>query len=413
MMDDAYSIDRSDDCFVYPNATDKPLSLYMHHFNRTVVIVNQETGDVLSQSFSRFLEGSGEFFSSPRNRMKEDLFFDDPGQKIAFVLEADCDNQKADIREYLSHLESRGVAMGGSIACGIDEKQTEAEELRRTGKNYSGEIGVSFLWDLKNPTTIQAQWAGGEPQPLEQQALKEVGTRPTQVPEMKSIIQRVNQLSGVAKYISWAHEGLETEVEKHNVDINELFDMDSRFGKWVAEEARYHPPFDKDYLYHHPDDLGRIEKTLKYLQGKGLKSEPLAVLISAVAEGAARNMLRIPGDPNDFLIPFAHRMRQFAQKVVEAEPDIATKEHCAKLMYDDFRRLAYAMRNFTPKAVAPEKLGFETMVENKLAREVGTAGTQAELPSPAQKTNQDSAPTGVGTKGRLGLGAVIRNLFGR
>lgn len=42
--DKVYSANRSDDCFFFRNATDKPIEMAFHHYMKQVVIINEETG---------------------------------------------------------------------------------------------------------------------------------------------------------------------------------------------------------------------------------------------------------------------------------------------------------------------------------------------------------------------------------
>jgi hypothetical protein len=335
MTDTHHVIGRSDACNIIANATDKPLTLWMHHFHSRALLVNIQTGDILTQFFSNDSQQDAQqiFNNSVLSQLHQTLFLEETGEKVLFILKT---NYKAPIiNQYIEDLLKLGVTFGGEIVANVKEEHPEYEKF------IYGEIPVGFTLDLSNTSHFNVSYDGdNRGASITQSVMPIVGTQPSNLPDFKALKQQYYQLSGIGSQIAYASDELAQQLIDSPVDLSTLSSLPNYFVNIVQDSIEKAFPFSSNHLYkadYHP----QIINTLNLVQEHGLDILSVSALIGAAAQAQGSQVYRCGFDSPELfdMVEQGQQLFTFAQAFIQARANDDEKAECAKQMQDQFNTM--------------------------------------------------------------------------
>lgn len=260
-------------CRVIPNATDKPLRLWMHHDNAMALIVNKKTGDVCIQSFyNGARSGAQEIYDNDVTRqLQQNIFLEQEGEKVVFLLRTDYTSPK--IEKYLKELEQRNVQLGGELTAKVSQ-------FPNYEKFVGGEVPVGFEIDLKNPREIQVHGPSGHrAEVLTQDILSAVGQAPSTLPDIESQLRTLEKYDRFADLVAQASKKLPAYLDQEALDLSQIGSMTGPLGEAInkaIELIMQRRPFSEPHLY----DDQRLRPTKESRVSRHAVSEMLDFAVS-------------------------------------------------------------------------------------------------------------------------------------
>jgi hypothetical protein len=361
-------IDRSEKCFIIPNASDKPIELWMLHYNSIALIINKKTGDICTQSF---YEGEFRAFdSSSVRKYQQDIFLEQEGEKFVLLFKTNYDSPN--VSSYLSDLESRGIPSVVLTANVKSFPDFQDDRLR------FGEFPIGFRIDLTNPKNIQVLGSDkhfGEV--LTQELLSPTENYPSSLPEISKMVSEWYKYNNAANVISWAHDKLEEAFQENPIDFSRLSNSEGRIGQEVECILRLKKPFSSSYLYNDENGVNRIMETLSFVEKQeGMHPKFVAMLTGKAASEAGSKILNVdPEDPEfEHLSKHCLKLVEFAKSLLEKQPEEIDKITCADKMRDEFNRLHKILSKEMPQLVR-----FELPERPALPSGIGEKGSDGNL----------------------------------
>jgi hypothetical protein len=262
-MTNQYTVDRSNDCDIIPNATDKPIKLLMHHFHCRSLIINLKTGDILTHLFSDGSTSSAQkmFQNSPVSQMQHDIFLEQEGAKSLFILKTNYSSPL--VASYINELKDRSVKFESEIVADIKNEFSEFE------KYQYGEISTEFVIDLKNPKIIKTIFGGEKGSDIVQDSINIIGSDKSTLPNIEEQIQIHYSHTNIGKLIAWADDRLPDKLKKSNIKLNDLSAISGHISNSVILSMKSERPFSNDYLYDEKYSKNIIN-TLEFVKSNGL-----------------------------------------------------------------------------------------------------------------------------------------------
>ena len=335
MTETHHVIGRSDECNVIANAANKPLTVWMHHYHARALLVNIQTGDVLTQLFAdgSQMNAQENFNRSTLSQIHQTLFLEETGEKIHFILKTDY--KAPAINQYIEDLLKLGVVFGGEIIANVTQEHPEYEEYKY------GEIPVGYTLDLTNPREFSVAYDDdNRGANIPQLAMSTVGNEPSTLPDFKALNQQYYQLSGIGRQIAWASDDLAQQLTDSSVDLSTLENLPEYFRNTVQQAIEKEYPFSSNYLYK-ADCHPQIINTLNLVQTQGLDVMSVASLIGAAAQAQGTQTDRCGfRSPELFdLVKQGQELFTFAQTFIQARKNDDEKAQCAEKMQDQFNRM--------------------------------------------------------------------------
>jgi len=359
-----YLIDRTSDCNVLPNAFDKVVRLSMHHFHARSIIINVKTGDVLTQLFSDGAQQSAlsAFYALPVYQFQHSVFFDQEGDKIAFILKTNYNSPE--LSSYLSYLSLNGVAFIKEIVADV-ESCSDFEKFR------FGEMPVYFDLDLTDFTTVAVTCCDDEAISQELGVDLTVGVESSTLPDMKALVAEYYQLEGIGKLITWADIRLPEQLEKNGIVLSELTSMTGYNKDTLVDTLERMYPFG-DHMLYKEKNIGQVITTLKLIHDAGLSPSLVSSLCGKAASSVSGyiNHADLKEADMDYLVDHAKELITLSfsalADVVDVEENKESSFSCyvvIKAMLRGFRR---ELRVFDEEVLYDEVEGLLKLVEREL-----------------------------------------------
>lgn len=270
----------SNKCRLLPAAIHEPFTLTFEQNERCVLIINQETGDVLVQGFSGS-DGSEQFFGSALDQLQHALFLQDGGQCTFFVLEFGAPTIKPSVSLYQEYLIENGMTNGGTLAAPFHTYTQGDPSITPTGR-----ISTFFTVDMTEPElNISAYYKRSgqvlECPPLHAESLLLVGDRPSRMPSQEQI-DATESAFLYLRDIKTLINSLDTArlagiLQSPTTDINQLFDEANLFGQTLQWQKNN--SLKESYIYKTEKNCNAIIPILSLLRDAGLNTPNIARLV--------------------------------------------------------------------------------------------------------------------------------------
>jgi ferredoxin-fold anticodon binding domain-containing protein len=300
----SHVLGRSKECDIVSNATDKPIELWMHHYNARSLIINLKTGDVLTYLFSDSHQSNAQmnFDRDALTQIEHKLFLEQEGDKVLFIFNTNFKTPATKI--YVESLQSKGVTFLEEITVDIENEFSEFNTYRY------GEIPTGFFINL-NKATILKTFFGTEKGKDIDLPLISVGKDDSTLPNIKELRSTYNSLWNIARLISWADKRLPEELAKTDIDLSDLSNIDNSLSNIILSTIEEERAFSKERLYENNSD-NDIFNTLEFIKNQGLNREIILELVEITVKQLTRRIVDLwkDEDEDDFLHLFG-----MAQKI--------------------------------------------------------------------------------------------------
>jgi hypothetical protein len=339
-MSDNHMIDRSRDCNVIPNATDKPIELWMHHSNARSLIINLKTGDILSYIFSDgTTTAQSHFESSGKFQIEHNIFLEQEGDKVLFILKTNHGNTSS-VDRYIKKMTDQNVKFAGEIISDVVNDFPSYDEYKW------GEIYTGFIIELNNPSIFKTRFSDCIGKDVTQSKITTVGNEPSTLPNVEELVQLYFKYSNIGQLISWADERLALRLEEGEIDLSDLSDFSEHISNALDLSMKESIPFSHDHLYKEKF-ANDIINTLTLVKEKGLNVVSIAYLCGTAITQISRRLMYIDNDEPEFfpLISLAQVIVPFSIGLVIEQLDEDVKNNCQMQMQDELNRLQRIILN--------------------------------------------------------------------
>lgn len=332
-MSDTHIIDRSKDCHIIKNATDKPISLSMHHFHARSMIINLKTGDVLSYLFADSMGSSAQrnFETSAICQLEHNIFLEQDGEKVLFVLRTNYGSPL--VSRYINQMIEKGVTFASEITADIKNECSFFEDFQY------GEISTVFTIDLNEPNKFKTYYRNEFGSEYSQDTVKNIGSEPSTLPNMKEQARLYFSYSNIGRLIAWADERLPEELKKSGIILSDLSGISGHIADAIKISMDKEQPFSSDHLYEKKYETSILD-TLNLVKEKGL--DPISTS-SLCGNAGAQLIRRINNchELSDFFhfVLLAQNIMSFAFALTQEQNSDEMRNKCVMQMGDIFVRL--------------------------------------------------------------------------
>ena len=211
-MSNQYKITRSKDCNIIKSAIDMPIDIQMHHYNVRSVLINLETGDLLT-----YLLPNSVYNYQGLSRIEHELFFEVEGQKAGFLLKT---NHNESVHySYLKAMEDKGVVFGNEIVADIKGEFSEYD------KYLYGEILTHFILDLKDPSHFKILFSDEKGTDQKISMDLKLSYKESELPDVDAELNKYFTYVDFIKLLSWSDDFFENRIKENTSVFREMKDL--------------------------------------------------------------------------------------------------------------------------------------------------------------------------------------------